>query len=69
LIYNIGKVKGGKHIMKEELYQILWERILQKYRANDNDLDLDCGCYCNGVWFSLEAIKEIIEEVDEEYYG
>lgn len=53
--------------MKEELYEILWQRILQKYRANANDPDLDCGCYCNGKWFSLEAIREIIEEVDEEY--
>ena len=53
--------------MKEELYKILWERILQYYRANDNDSDLDCGCYCNGKWFSLEQIKYIIKEVDEEY--
>lgn len=55
-------------MIEKEILKILWNTILEKYRAKEDDPDLDCGCYCNGKWFSLEAIKEIIVEVDEGYY-
>lgn len=55
-------------MIEKEILRILWDTILEKYRAKEDDPDLDCGCNCNGKWFSLQAIKEIIIEVDEGYY-
>mgnify|MGYP003472468142 CR=1 FL=1 len=55
-------------MIEKEILKILWKTILEKYRAKEEDPELDCGCCCNGKWLSLEAIKEIIVEVDESYY-
>ena len=55
-------------MIEKKILKILWKTILEKYRAKEDDPDLNCGCYYNGKWLSLEAIKEIIVEVDENYY-